>query len=109
MRRNDIIFNKCSIIFNLILYLLIFLFKNDKLFILFYLPEQSKKFISQNTTLKKDLLDTDLDYYEFAVCDIKHLDSKYKNIEATLMSNRNYMPNRSNLIIIIKELPSYFF
>ena len=51
MRRNDIIFNKCSIIFNLILYLLIFLFKNDKLFILFYLPEQSKKFISQNTTL----------------------------------------------------------
>ena len=93
--------------FNIIF--LILFFKKDKLFIFFYLPEQSQEYISRNTKLKKDFLDTDLDNYEFAVCDIKLLDSKYKNLEATLMANPYYIPNRSNLIFHIQKLPSYFF
>ena len=66
---------------NIIKFNIIFLntfFKDDKLFIFFYLPEQSQEYISQNTKLKKDFLDKDLDNYELAVCEIKLSDSKYK-------------------------------
>ena len=58
MRRNDIIFRKCSTILNailnLILCLILFLFRNDKLFIFLYLPEESQKFIKENNKKKKN-------------------------------------------------------
>jgi len=111
MRRNDIIFRKCSTILNailnLILCLILFLFRNDKLFIFLYLPEESQKFIKENNKKKKELSQKELEYYEFAVQDIKYLDNNYKNIEATLMANEDYIPSRENLIEEIKKEKLY--